>query len=524
MRMGHGAVLCLLVLSIAGPAGAQVIGYEAEKLPVWDHDGAPARRATHVLRVRIYADQSRRVLNWKRGFSKTLSTVNAIMTNRFDIRLAVDSYGDWDRKAPPDRLLAARQELMALDDGQGADLVIGLAAILTGDRTHAIASVQPGAKYVVLRGLQPARVHAIGDNVTRAQTNYRKARVEHTSVWSLLYCIGTSLGAVSRSSDGPDVMRHMYGPDIRAFSEPNRRVIQAAVDAHPQGRKAMLTAIRAALQRLPDRGFVAGARTKIIAQVDQRLLMGGDKEGAEKLDKAKDALRTARDLAKSDPKQSLEILRAVSRGLEELHPDPTLWLVVASGFADVGALTYADLALWHAGHTVKPRSKELRAFIQSRRRFLGIPTGKKLVQPAEEPRYTREFNAAYELLYVTGSKVTDLKVQLAKLALRYGPSTPGVLYLRCALAFRQGQLRGAKHCKAAVKADPEFWPPLSLLARAAKATRNFKKSRKLYRQVIKLAPHQREPWLELMKLLKNVPEALKNVEKRYNKRFPDAGR
>lgn len=255
---------------------------------------------------------------------------------------------------------------------------------------------------------------------------------------------------------------------------------------------------------------------------DGRSALEQDRHRALEIDKAKDALRGARDLARSEPAKALAILRAVSRGLKDLKPDPTLWLVVAYGFAEVGALTYADLALWHGGEAIKKRSKDLRAHIERQRRFLGIPAGKKWVEPELESPYGRDLEAAYASLYNPDVKAADLTRQLKKLSDTYGKDAPGVHYLACALAFRDGELTGRTHCEAAIKAAPEFWRPMSLLAWAAKATRKMADAKALYRKVIALAPHQREAYLELMNLLKDEPEAMKDLQTLYDKRFPSA--
>ena len=63
---------------------------------------------------------------------------------------------------------------------------------------------------------------------------------------------------------------------------------------------------------------------------------------------------------------------------------------------------------------------------------------------------------------------------------------------------------------------------MSLLAWAAKATRKMADAKALYRKVIALAPHQREAYLELMNLLKDEPEAMKDLQTLYDKRFPSA--
>jgi predicted Zn-dependent protease len=128
------------------------------------------------------------------------------------------------------------------------------------------------------------------------------------------------------------------------------------------------------------------------------------------------------------------------------------WKRVLAIYTGLGALTWAEGALAKAKLENDPAAGQIA---QIRARY-GVPRGSKLVAPDQEGALVKAVRAALDLVYA--SKYGEAERALAAADKKW-PGAPGILAVRCDLAFRSGQIEAARAaCAHALAVDPhESW-------------------------------------------------------------------
>jgi tetratricopeptide (TPR) repeat protein len=195
------------------------------------------------------------------------------------------------------------------------------------------------------------------------------------------------------------------------------------------------------------------------------------------------------------------------------------WVWVAQLYRQLGALTWAEEALGHAGKA--KGSDATRADVERARRFFGLPAASERfhLKPEDEPAYADAMLNGIELS--GAGKLREARAATDK-ALRQFPGAPGLLTLSCELGVREGRPRpAAKQCAASVAAMEEQPRAHYLLAQTRLATGQPDAAIAPLRRALALDPHERAYWealadvyrglgrrKDLMSLLADYAEAL----------------
>lgn len=124
------------------------------------------------------------------------------------------------------------------------------------------------------------------------------------------------------------------------------------------------------------------------------------------------------------------------------------WRRAIAIYVAMGALTWTEEAIAKAGLTDDPAAASVAV---TRTRY-GVAKGAKFVQPAQEAALVSATRRALDLVYA--NKFGEAQQALAK-AERSWPSAPGLVAVRCDLAFRMGQIDAARAtCARARSLDP----------------------------------------------------------------------
>jgi predicted Zn-dependent protease len=128
------------------------------------------------------------------------------------------------------------------------------------------------------------------------------------------------------------------------------------------------------------------------------------------------------------------------------------WQRLIAIYAGMGALTWTEDAIAKAKLERDPAADKAA---QTRARF-GIPRGARFVTPDKEAALIAAIRGALDLVY--GNKFGEAERALAA-AERQWAGAPGLIAVRCDLAFRMGQIEAAHAaCARALAADPrESW-------------------------------------------------------------------
>ncbi len=190
-------------------------------------------RERRRLFLRVYADSSYRAAHpdWEAHFGGLVGRANEVLGPAFGVELVVQTYSKWERRAPADRLEPMLDELESLDDGDGAEWVVGLVAPLPvfSASHHELGMARILGKHFVMRGIYDYEEHRVLAAELRLlpddeREQLVRERKRHKELMVLLHEWAHAMGAVH--DDEPHCLVHpMHDRRQSRFCAPNDEAI-----------------------------------------------------------------------------------------------------------------------------------------------------------------------------------------------------------------------------------------------------------------------------------------------------------
>ena len=252
----------------------------AESLKPAEVAPAPVPRAgaLRVFRVRAYADSEYQAQTprWNQHVAGQIERASAVLEAQFGVRLELESARPWNRAGPSAHLDKVLEQLVALDNGDGVDWVIGFVAALD---VFSAAQDQLGiaglfGKSLVLRGMvSAAEMDAINASLNLLSATDREQlsrdRRLHKETTILLHEWAHTLGAIHDRS--LTLMAPVYDQAQAAFSDSSARIVGLGLEfrSAPASRERWAKAYREALNGPTATFWDAAERDRAMAIADQ---------------------------------------------------------------------------------------------------------------------------------------------------------------------------------------------------------------------------------------------------------------
>lgn len=225
-------------------------------------------------------------------------------------------------------------------------------------------------------------------------------------------------------------------------------------------------------------------------------------------------------LAAGAAERAVRVLAEAETTLRQLGvAEPEAWRVIAEAYRETRRVSDAERAAAELGE----EGAAIRAWAASTRARFALPADAARfgIRAADEPGYLARLEAALEDVYAGRWK--QARAAVAELDRRFA-GAPGVLLLRCEVAFRRKQLAAARAaCAAATERAPgASWPPYLLGLLAERAGERARAS-ELLERAIELDPTLEHAYRALGRLYRGRDAAaLERLGSRYQDRFGKA--
>jgi len=488
--------------------------------------------ASRAIRLRVYADRDYRgtVLRWQSKTRAQIQRINAVLGPVFNVYFEIESLRDWDRThvGVPlgDGLI---EELMGLDPGKEADLVVGLVTPLRGVATsvHSVGIARLLSRHFVLRGMDDEQeffafereFQLISPEERRRLYDDRKA---HKEIVVFLHEWGHTLGLL-HEEERRFVMNPTYDPKQREFSDYDKNIVALVLERRlaarnqPYPESADLLPLveampadqgsdrdRAALVDLVRRRANAGAATAAARDAPDAVDLDG--KDVDAFNRAVAALKAGRG------DEAWTLLAPVVEHAAARKVAGKTWLRIAELAEATGALTRADEAAGRAGAAAG--AQKIVADVESTRHRIALPLdGAKFgVPPDREPAYVAGFWETVKRLDGAGRELGPARARLAELGAAF-PQAPGVEVLTCDLELKAGHAAAAsKHCEAALEKFKGATRAHYLLAVIALRARREPVAELHLRQAILLDPADPTCWRALGQLYRTTGSSRRLAE------------
>ena len=244
--MAPAAVLCrpllAFVFALSACGGGNVAEHRATVtrfLPATLESFRRWEGEVRTAKVRIYADAQVRALpRWKDDIAEEVDYASQVLQPLAGVRLAIDSFKDWERTGKPEDAL---RELTELDKADGVTWVLGYVA--PTETTTAVMSALGDARtlghHVTVRAWAAGpETESLAGRVPDPKDPERaeviNAHHRHKQTVVLLHMLATTLGAIAEVD--PTWIQHpTYSAQQDRFSNRNAELLQLAIGSRLNG-------------------------------------------------------------------------------------------------------------------------------------------------------------------------------------------------------------------------------------------------------------------------------------------------
>ncbi|MDH5676863.1 MAG: matrixin family metalloprotease [Myxococcales bacterium] len=241
-----------------------------------------------ALRVRIHVgpDYIRQRRDWQPAIEEQIKRVNEWLRRTLNVRLDIEGLEPWPREGSLGDMEAAIGALQKVDDGEGADLVIGYvggedATLVNFDNLGRAALL---GKHMLIRAMDDeserraieAGLDALG---TEERAELYRSRKRHKESVVFLHELGHALGALHARDKG-FIMHPSYHHDMQDFAPENLELMRATIKARRESldSKQLAASLREVLAGAHAAAWVTGDRERLEQQLSQ--LEAGGEAGA----------------------------------------------------------------------------------------------------------------------------------------------------------------------------------------------------------------------------------------------------
>lgn len=268
-----GRPLLVLVLALTACGGGLAEHHAAVTrfLPATLESGKIRQGDPRNAKIRVYADAQVRALpHWKDDITDEIDYANQLLQPLLGVRLAVDSFKDWERTGTPDDAL---RELTELDKADDVAWVIGYVAPSESSSTamSLLGDAQPMGHHVTVRAWAAGpEVEALAGRLPDAKDPERAevvtAHRRHKQTVVLLHVLATTLGAIAEA-DPTWIQNAAYSPQQEKFSNRNTELLQIGIDGRLAGHPDPVIAknLDDAIEKSEWGGWVPASHDQVIA-------------------------------------------------------------------------------------------------------------------------------------------------------------------------------------------------------------------------------------------------------------------
>jgi tetratricopeptide (TPR) repeat protein len=496
---------------------------------------------------------------------------NRVLEAQFGVRLDAGEPRAWDRGDRSQDLSRAAADLSAVDEGRGADWVIGFASALPffSDSPHQLGLGLLFGRHMVLRGMDSlAEAQAIDQAFDKLPARERdqltRERRLHKETAVLLHEWAHTLGAFhERSSDW--IMSSSYGARVSAFSPGSAEIIRLGLrhrDAtDPASRADWGAAYREVLARNAGEAWSAESREQALADAARwfgagpavpgaaaRSAAAPPRSGAEarracqaataRAPRSREALEACRAAAEAPGATPEEQIRLAHALLEQKdvpgalavaaraeaalwveQAGPRWWSAVAQVYGRADTCSAAERAASRAEGD--PAAEQVVADCTRLRRSVGLPRGEGRVPEAREHEYVAAVQEAQREIL---RRRTEEALERARRIEKAFPGSAGSPLVRCIARAEdrpRARARARADCLAAAEAAPEAIQPQYLLGLAAADEGRWQVARDHWRRAVQLDEGMGVAWVKLATAHQKLGEqqALEALKAGYQARF-----
>ncbi len=530
----------------------------------------PAPGKVRVLRVRVWADADYRAqtLRWKERILAQVDRANRVLEAQFAVRLDAGEPRAWDHRGRGDDLEGVLASLAEVDEGRGADWVLGFVSALPffSDSPHLLGMAAYFGRHIVLRGMdslaEAQAIEAIFDKLPAGERDQlTRERRLHRETALLLHEWAHTLGAFHERS-GESIMAVSYGARVSGFSTAAAEIIRLGLRyrdaADPASRAEWGAAYREVLTRHAEEHWSGESREQALAEAarwfgaavavrgpaarpagappyslaEARRACQAAAARAPASRQALEACRTAAKAPGATPEDQFALAYAlleakdvaaalVAAGRAEAtlwveRAGPRWWGALARLYLQADTCSAAERAVSHAGDD--PSAEQVVAGCTRLRRSVGLPRGGMAVPETREHEYVAALQEAQGKVL---RRRTEDALERARRIEEAFLGSPGGALVRC-LAGAEGKLRARARarpdCAAAARAAPEAPVPQYVLGLAAADEQRWEAARDHLRRAVQLDDGMGAAWQKLAAAYEKLGDA-QALRAKYQERF-----